>query len=118
MAWSSLIGSTAAGAVDKMAKAAGVDRETRKKLKAGTMVAVGGTTALLTGDIVGAGLVAYQASRYAKGKKGNKAVGVGARVGKMALDVATGNIPDFELDALVEDSAGDYASLTIESVSS
>ncbi|HTK11750.1 MAG TPA: hypothetical protein VL485_31550 [Ktedonobacteraceae bacterium] len=114
MAWSSLVGAGAAKAVDFVAEKCGADKETRQVLKAGANLIAGGTTALVTGDVIGGGMVVANTVMQAQGKNVHSSVKVAAT----AVNLLTGSIDPDSLSTLAEASstsvstAADYWSST------
>jgi hypothetical protein len=69
MAWSSVVGSLAAKIAGNIAKESGADEKATNNVKALATGIVGGTTAVLTGDVIGGAMVAYKMIKYAQNEK-------------------------------------------------
>jgi hypothetical protein len=92
MPWSKAIGSGAAWIAGHIAEATGATKEEREEVEAITLGVVGGTTAVLTGDVIGGTMVAADFCARAASKKLPLKVSVGVGVAAGAVKLLSGDV--------------------------
>jgi hypothetical protein len=113
MPFSGMAGNAAAKVVGWAAEACGADQDTQNGLKAAANLIVGGTTALVTGDIVGGTIVVISSIVQASGEKMPPGLGMTAGVVNLLASGDPSYIPDAaEAASSSVSTAVDYWSTT------